>query len=151
MIDATLISAFAALGGASIGGVMSFMGSWIVQKKEVRAQWLAQDRQRRRDLYKEFIQEASKFYVDAIEHDTLNVSSLVVLYEKISRMRIISSHKVISAADGVLRKLIDILFEPPVALTKDEVRTLIESGSADILRNFSESCRDEFVLPDHLL
>jgi hypothetical protein len=77
-MDSGLFSASAALVGAAIGGSMSFLGSWIVKQKEVRAQWVGQDRLRRQDLYKEFIQEASKCYADALQHQTPDIPSLVV-------------------------------------------------------------------------
>ena len=98
IMDATLISAASALGGASIGGAISFLGTWIVQQRQVRAQWLAQNRLRRQDLYKEFMQIASKCFADALQHDNPDLTSLVVLYEKLSRMRVISSARVLAAA-----------------------------------------------------
>jgi hypothetical protein len=146
MMDAGLFSASAALVGAAIGGSMSFLGSWLVQQKEVRAQWVGQDRLRRQDLYKEFIQEASKCYADALQHQTPDVPSLVVLYGKISRIRAISSPKVLAAAEKVLRRIADIYFEPPIALSRDQIRSMLRDGSVDILREFSESCRVEFEM-----
>ena len=143
-MDGTLVSAAAALGGASIGGAMSFLGSWIVQRREVRARWLVQDRLRRQDLYKEFIEIASKCFADALQHDKPDVGSLTVLYEKISRMRVMSSPEVLSAAEHVLARVIDTLFEPAVAVTNVKVRELFDSKKGDILRNFSDACRDEF-------
>jgi hypothetical protein len=143
-MDPTLISAAAALGGASIGGAMSFLGSWIVQRREVRARWVVQDRLRRQDLYKEFVQEASKCFANALQHEKPDITSLVVLYEKISRMRILSSPHVVADAEQVVRRIIDTLFQPPVLFTNATVREMFETGSADVLRNFSESCRAEF-------
>jgi hypothetical protein len=143
-MDPTLVSAAAALGGASIGGAMSFLGSWIVQRREVRARWLVQDRLRRQDLYKEFVQEASKCFANALQHEKPDITSLVVLYEKISRMRILSSPHVVADAEQVVRRIIDTLFQPPVLFTNATVREMFETGSADVLRNFSESCRAEF-------
>jgi hypothetical protein len=143
-MDPTLVSAAAALGGASIGGAMSFLGSWIVQRREVRARWVVQDRLRRQDLYKEFVQEASKCFANALQHEKPDITSLVVLYEKISRMRILSSPHVVADAEQVVRRIIDTLFQPPVLFTNATVREMFETGSADVLRNFSESCRAEF-------
>jgi hypothetical protein len=143
-MDSSLISAGAALGGASIVGAMSFLGAWTAKQKEVRAQWLVQDRSRRQDLYKEFIQVASKCFVDALQHEKPDVASLVAMYEKMSRMRVISSPQVLSDAEQVLRQIIHALSEPAVILTNDKVRELFETGSADVLRSFSESCRAEF-------
>jgi hypothetical protein len=144
MMDSSLISAGAALGGAAIVGTLSFLGAWTAKKKEVRAQWLVQDRLRRRDLYKEFIQVASKCFVDAVQHEKPDIASLVAMYEKMSRMRVISSPQVLADAEEVLRRIIDALSEPAVTLTNDKVREMFETGSADVLRNFSESCRTEF-------
>lgn len=143
-MDASLISALSALGGATIVGAMSFLGSWTAKQKEVRAQWLVQDRLRRQDLYKEFIQVASKCYVDALQHEKPDIASLVAIYEKTSRMRVISSPQVLADAEQVLRRIIDALSEPAVTLTNDKVREMFETGSADVLRSFSESCRAEF-------
>src|ERR1700751_5216060 len=123
-MDATFISAAAALGGA-----MSFLGSWIVQQRQVRAQWLVQDRLRRQDLYKEFIQEASKCFANALQHEKPEMASLVVLYKKISRMRILSSASVVADAEQVLRRIIDTLFKPAVAFTNSKVREMFETGS----------------------
>lgn len=143
-MDSSMISAGAAVGGAAIVGVMSFLGAWNAKRKEVRGQWLVQDRLRRQDLYKEFIEVASKCFVDALQHEKPDVASLVALYEKTSRMRVISSPRVLADAEKVLGSIIDALSQPAVTLTNDKVREMFETGSADVLRNFSESCRAEF-------
>jgi hypothetical protein len=143
-MDASLISAVAALGGASIGGAMSFLGSWIVQRRELRSQWLVQDRMRRQDLYKEFIHEASACFAYALQHDSAEIASLVVLYENMSRMRIISSPAVLAAAEQVLGRIIDTLFQPAIRVTNCKIREMFETGSADVLRSFGEACRAEF-------
>ena len=143
-MDSSVISAGAAVAGAAIVGIMSFLGAWTAKQKEVRAQWLVQDRLRRQDLYKEFIQVASKCFVDALQHEKPDIASLVAIYEKTSRMRVVSSPRVLTDAEQVLRRIIDALSEPPVILTNDKVREMFETGSADVLRNFSESCRAEF-------
>ena len=143
-MDANLITAAAGLGGATIGGAMSFLGSWVAQQKQLRAQWFGQDRLRRQDLYKEFIHEASKSFVDALQHEKPDIASIVVLYEKVSRMRIVSSPAVLSAAEQALRRIIDTLLQPTISLTGEKVRDMFETGSADVLRNFGEACRAEF-------
>jgi hypothetical protein len=143
-MDANLITAVAGLGGATIGGAMSFLGSWVAQQKQLRAQWFGQDRMRRQDLYQEFIQEASKSFADALQHDKPNVASIVVLYEKLSRMRIISSPAVLFAAEQATRRIIDALLQPEISLTGESLREMFETGSADVLRSFGEACRAEF-------
>ena len=117
-MDLGLVSAGAGLVGATIGGAMSFLGSWIVHQREIRAQWLGQDRLRRQNLYKELIQEASKCYAHALQNEKPDVPLLAVLYGKISRMRVISSPQVLAAAEQVLRRIVDVYFKPPVVLNR---------------------------------
>ena len=74
------------------------------------------------ELYKEFIQEASKCYADALEHEKPDVPLLVVLYGKISRMRVISSPQVLAAAEQVLRRIVDVYFEPPIVFSTAQVQ-----------------------------
>jgi hypothetical protein len=59
-MNASIISALAALAGAIIGGLTSVLASWLTQHEQARAQWLAQDKLQRQNLYKEFIATASK-------------------------------------------------------------------------------------------
>ena len=56
-MDASIISALSALGGATIGGLTSVVGAWWTQQTQVTEQELAQDKLRRQDLYKEFIED----------------------------------------------------------------------------------------------
>ena len=89
-MNPAIISALAALTGAAIGGLTSVLASWLAQQIQARAQLFAQDQLRRQELYKEFMEEAAKTYIDALQHDKADVSSLIGLYAKISRMRVLS-------------------------------------------------------------
>ncbi len=142
-IDPSIISALAALGGAAIGGLTSVSGAWWTQRQQVTAQELAQDKLRREELYKEFIEEASKTYGDALQHDKTDISALVGIYTRISRMRVLSSPKVVEAADQAARAIIDAYLAPNV--TFPELRDLAGKGRLDPLRVFAEACRAEFL------
>ena len=141
-MNASVISALSALLGAAIGGFTSFLASWMSQRIQVRAQWLLQERRRRQDLYKEFIEEASKCYIDALQHDKGDIPSLVTLYTKISRMRILSSPKVFDSAERISRKILNTYLEPDKTFL--ELRTMVNNNSIDIFHDFSEACREEF-------
>ncbi len=143
-MEAQWISVLSALAGTVIGGTTSFLSSWIVQRQTVRDQWLARDVQRRQDLYKEFIEEASKCYADAIQHDKPNIAALVVPYAKLSRMRVTSSPSVIEAADHVIQQIVDLYSKPTVELTTATLHAMSSDGYFDPLRGFSEACRHEF-------
>ena len=61
-MDAATISALAALGGAFIGGLTSFATSWLTQQRQAKAQQLAHQLTKREELYRVFIEEASKLH-----------------------------------------------------------------------------------------
>jgi hypothetical protein len=142
-MDASIISALAAVGGATIGGLTCVVGAWWTQQKQVTAQEIAQDKLRRRDLYKEFIEDASKTYADGVQNDKPDASALVEIYTKISRMRVIGSPKVVDAAEQIARAIVDAYLAPNV--TVSELRDLMDKGRLDPLRVFSDACRVEFV------
>jgi hypothetical protein len=67
-MNATYVSAFAALAGSLIGGLITFAAAWITQRRQANVQRLLQEKARRQELYQQFIEEASKLYVDALIH-----------------------------------------------------------------------------------
>jgi hypothetical protein len=108
---------------------------------QVQAQWLIQERLRRQELYKEFIEEASKCYIDALQHDKGDIPSLVTLYSKIDRMRVLSAPRVIDSAERIGRKILDTYLEPDKSFL--ELREMVNSNSIRIMGDFSQACREE--------
>jgi hypothetical protein len=144
-MNSSLISALAALTGAAIGGLTSVLASWLLYQRQVRVQWVEQEVNFRRGLYKEFIEDASKCYVDALQHDTGDIPTLVALHAKMGRLRILSSPTVIASAEKVRGKILDTYLEPDKSFA--ELRELVRTNedSFDLLREFSEACREEFA------
>jgi len=141
-MDASAVTALAALTGAAVGGLTSGFVSWLIQKTQARMQWLAQERLLRQELYKEFIEEASQCYIDALQHDKPDIPALIGLYAKIARMRVMSSQTVLEHAEQIERTILDTYLEPDKTFT--ELREMANSGSISLLRSFSEACRAEF-------
>ncbi len=141
-MDLAYVSAFAALAGSAIGGATSLGASWLTQRTQVIAQQIEHDIARREDLYKDFIEEASKLYADALEHDKADPSKLVRLYALVSRMRVLSLPAVIESADAVMRGIIETYFGPNITL-RELSETLKNRSALDPLREFSEACRGE--------
>jgi hypothetical protein len=141
-MDASVITALAALTGATVGGFTSVMASWLAQRTQARAQWLAHEIGRLEDLYKEFIEEASTCYVHALQHDEPDIAGLVRLYAKLGQMRILSSPKVLECARRIERTILDTYLAPDKSFL--ELREMINSGSVDLLAEFSAACRTEF-------
>src|ERR1700682_4692010 len=93
------LPAVAALAGSAIGGLTSFASAWLTQRHQDRATRLSRGKTRRQKLYRQFIDEASKLYADALVHDQAEIAALVSVYALIGRMRVLSSPAVIAKAE----------------------------------------------------
>jgi hypothetical protein len=141
-VDASIISALAALTGAAVGGLTSGIANWMGLRSQARAQWILHEKGRRQLLYRDFIEEASKCYIDALQHAEADIPGLVGLYAKLSRMRTQSSQRVAHRAEDVVRKILDTYLGPDKSFV--ELREMAVDGTIDLLRDFSDACHDEF-------
>jgi len=143
-MDAGIVSALAALAGSAIGGMTSLAASWLSQNFQARAQQVAADKTRRQDLYREFIEEASKLYGEALTSDKAEINHLVRVYAIVSRMRVLSSPKVIETADAIVHLIVNTYLAPNKTLR--DIGQLMQSPRSahiDPLREFSEACRED--------
>jgi len=85
---------FSALVGTFVGGTTSIATSWIGQQRLSKEQRAARDRCEREELYKAFIQEACKLYIDA--------------YATLNRIRVLSSPEVVEEAHRALQAILDL-------------------------------------------
>src|ERR1700726_4111839 len=138
---AAYVLAFAALAGSVIGGLTTFAAAWVTPRQQANVQWFLQEKTRRQELYHQFIEEASKLYVDALIHDKPAIPALVGLYASINKMRVVSDPGIAERADKVVRIIIDAYVLPNKSF--QEVRAMMESGALDPLRDFSEACHEE--------
>jgi hypothetical protein len=141
-MDAGYITALAALGGAALGGFTSFATSWTTQRVQMNAERTASSKSQRQKLYNAFIDGAAKMYGDALIHDKLELSGLIELHTIVSRMRVFSSVAVIENAISVVRVITETYSQPNKSPL--EIEQMIENGTIDLLRGFSEACRQEF-------
>jgi hypothetical protein len=145
--DGSFVTALAALAGTAVGEFTSVVAGWLSQRLQVRAQWFARENNRRQVLYREFIEEASKCYVDALQHDDADIPGLVGLYAKLGRMRVLSSDPVVKSADEIAKKILDTYLEPDKSFV--ELRDMAKNGTIDLLYRFSLACREEFERAEH--
>jgi hypothetical protein len=148
-MDVSIISALAALTGAAVGGLTSGVATWLNHRSQVRVEWTLHEKSRRQILYRDFIEEASKCYIDALQHDKADIPGLVGVYAKLSSMRALSSSPVVHCAEDVTRKILDTYLEPDKSFV--ELREMAIDGTIDLLRSFSDACRNEFeeMRPTH--
>lgn len=140
-MDAAYISALAALAGTAIGGLTSFVTSWMTQSSQATAHRLAIEREKREVLFGRFLEEAAKLYVDAMQNKADDPAAMIAIYALANRIRLISSQRVVDSADTLTRIIMDTYLAPN--LTLDQVRARWIEGNVDPLRDFGEACREE--------
>ncbi len=140
-MDPASLSALAALSGSAVGGLTSFFSSWLGQGAQLRSQLFLSEKGRRQELYREFIDEASRSYVDSLTNNTPDLTKLVAVYALVSRMRVLSTPKVIEEAEKVGEMIVRSYPEPNKTFA--ELRSMINEQGLNPLRSFAESCREE--------
>jgi hypothetical protein len=140
-MDAMYLSGLAALAGPDVGGLTSIVNMWLTQHAQTRTQQRAHEKLKREELYGHFIDEASKLYADALQHQTEDASALVGLFALISRIRLLSSPGVTKIAEQVARSIVETY--PAPTKTFRELRDLLHHEAFDPLRAFSEACHEE--------
>ena len=98
-MDMFYIPALASFSGSASGTLASIVTGWVTQRRKDRVRHTLRATSQREELYKNFIEEASRLYADALVNDKSEVSKLVDLYALIARMKILSSDEVIEAAE----------------------------------------------------
>jgi hypothetical protein len=57
-------------------------------------------------------------------------------------MRVLSSRPVVHSAEHIAKRIMDTYLQPDKSFV--ELRDMAKSGAIDLLREFSDACRDEF-------
>ncbi|MFL6544699.1 MAG: hypothetical protein ACJ8LM_05880 [Candidatus Udaeobacter sp.] len=139
-MESAIITAVAAIGGSLVGAMGSFFGSLLNQRYHDRRDLLASKIARLESLYSDFITEAARLLVDALEHNNAEPKNLVPAYALLSRIRLNSSPQVLGAAETVLETIVGIYPQPNLA--PEEIHVGNISGEEQ-LKTFSEICRRE--------
>jgi hypothetical protein len=143
-MDMFYIPALASFSGSASGTLASIVTGWVTQRRKDRVRHTLRATSQREELYKNFIEEASRLYADALVNDKSEVSKLVDLYALIARMKILSSDAVIEAADKAGRLILETYLSPNRTFV--DLPELI--NEMDPLRDFSEACRSELQSAD---
>jgi hypothetical protein len=143
-MDVGFISAVSALAGSAVGGFTSAATTWLSQREQLRAGQLAREITRREDLYRDFINAASKTYGDALMSSEPQLPEVVALYAMISRMRVLSAARTVACADKIMLTIVDTYSSPNRSVR--ELQDMIKAGAGiDPLKEFSEAAREEVL------
>ena len=134
------ISAISVLCGSAIGALASLVTPRLAKRHEHEMQRRRQENVRCERIFLEFIDRASQAFVDALVHTSIeNPSKLVPLYATMGKLRLFASEETVAAAERVMNRVIETYYAPKLEF---QVRPTVDASS-DILREFSETCRDE--------
>ena len=132
------ITAISALGGATIGGLTSFLGSWLTQRTQLRFTHHAAIKAKREALHAEFVDEASRLYGDAFGHQKDDVADLAKLFALLGRVRLASPRAVVTAAERTFDTIIETY--PGPNRTMHEVLDDVKKSGFSFLIEFGEAC-----------
>jgi hypothetical protein len=142
-MEANIVSALSAVLGSVVGGGASIASSWVTQRTEARREHVHNQVQKREALYAEFISEASKLAIDALDHTLEKPERIADVYALQNRIRLTSSHVVVEAGDEVIHRILQRYFSPKMTL--EEMQEYALSMHDDTLRPFAEACREELT------
>ena len=100
-MDSSIIAAFSAILGTTVGGLITFLTTFLNQRFAMRRDILAKDVANREQLYSEFLKEVGNLYFDSVNRtldDTSHQASLITMYSFVGRIRMISSDAVFASA-----------------------------------------------------
>ncbi len=141
-MNVAYVSAFAALGGSVVGGLISGIATWLAQRSQVQAGYRAHQISLREDLFRDFLVAASKAYGQALMSDRPELQDLVGMYSLVNTMQVLCFPRTIARAEQVMNATVETYFQPNK--TFDDIRAMIKTGTEiDLLSEFAEAAREE--------
>ena len=109
-MDSSIIAAFSAILGTTVGGLTTFATTFLTQRYAMRRDILAKDVANREQLYSEFLKEVGNLYFDSVNRtldDTSQQAWLMRMYSLVGRVRMISSEAVLTSAEKLAEDIIE--------------------------------------------
>ena len=142
-MDAAYVSALFGIAGATVGGLTSFLTTWLTQQSQLREKHREAESAKRQELFNDFIMEASRLYGDALSHEKDDVTDMVQLYALVGKIRLWASRPVVTAAEQAMDAIVRTYLEPNRTL--HEIQSLANEGRMNFLLEFGEACRADLA------
>ncbi len=139
-INSVIAPALAAIAGSLVGALGSASATWITARHQDRRDLLGKQIARREALYSDFIAESARLLVDAMQHNSSDLQTMLPVFALASRIRLSSSEPVLQEAEQVIRTIVSTY--PKTNLTAEQIEAQAVNGH-DPLRAFSDTCRTE--------
>lgn len=142
-MNSVMITTLAAITGSLVGAMGSAVGTWITARHQDRRDLLGKQIARKEALYSDFIGESARLLIDAMQHNTSDLQTMLPVYALLSRIRLSSSKAVLQKAEQVIEIVLSTYPQPN--LTIEQIQSQAVNGH-DPLRTFSDTCRTELDL-----
>ena len=149
MVDTTSTAALAPLAKSLVGGVLSFVTTYLTKRHQAMRDCLGKELDQRSALYTEFNQVASELLLDSLDH-TLDRPDLIVrMMILVGRVRIASSALVVKAAETAIAEILASYRRPTV----DYKEQILSDEMAFVLPLvlFTGACREDQLPRRHAL
>jgi hypothetical protein len=142
-LETSLITAFAAILGTMAGGFSTFATTVYTARYGARRDVMLKNVASREELYSNFITEATTLFIDSLDKTLDKPATLLNLFATIGRIRLVSSDRVLAAAEKIGDQVYESYRRP--AMTIEEVwAQLHESDHVDSrMKEFTLACREE--------
>ena len=141
-MDASIISALAAVAGSLTGGFATFATAWVTQRTSSRREFVRAEISKRETLYGKYICECSRLFMDSLVRTFEKPETMLPVYALLNRIRVSASDAVLAEAERLLRRVTEQYFSPNLSV--EELHALVNSGSdVDPLKPFGDVCRAE--------
>jgi hypothetical protein len=143
-VNAAYISAISALSGSAIGALASLATTWLTQRHQDQARRLAQDHGRRERIFVEFIDLASKAFVDALLQTSIkDPSPLILLYATMGKLRLSASQPTVEAAEKALNRCSKLITSLNLTCRPSRSSTTISTFCASSQNDVAPSSVDQ--------
>ena len=140
-LDPSIVTATAAVAGSLVGGLTSFVSSYVTQRHQGHADRVVKDLERREELYARFDELAAELVLDALDHTLDDPAKLIGIATLTGRIRLASSKPVLEAAEAVVDEILATYQRPPVD-PREVVRTSAREFLAPLIA-FTAAARAE--------
>jgi hypothetical protein len=140
-LESSILTAAAALVGSAVGGLSTFTTTFFSQRAASRRDSVTKELAHREVLYADLMKEATILLLDSIDRTLDKPTNLIVLYSLASRIRLVSSEKVVLEADKVIETVIESYGSAPT--TFQEIHDQHVKTNSNPLLGFAQACRDE--------
>jgi len=141
-MNVAYISAFAALAGSMVGGLILGIATLTAQRYQIRAGHRTYQISHREEVFRDFILAASKAHGQAMMSNQPDIEDLIKMYSAINRMEVLCTPSTVDCARRVVQATLETCFQPNKSLP--DILAMMKSGVwINPLSEFAQAARSE--------